>query len=82
MHGMLLKYLENFINMEEVLNMDYHRCRLILKSLNSSKTIKEAAQKCGLSKRTMQTWRKNYDIIKNKNGSYQRKSMVWNITII
>lgn len=68
--------------MEEILNVDYHRCRLMLKSLNTSKTIKEAAQKCGLSKRTMQTWRKNYNIVKNKDGIYQRKNIVWNISII
>jgi len=68
--------------MEEILNVDYHRCRLMLKSLNTSKTIKEAAQKCGLSKRTMQTWRKNYNIVKNKDGVYQRKNIVWNISII
>jgi hypothetical protein len=68
--------------MDEILNVDYHRCRLMLKSLNTSKTIKEAADKCGLSKRTMQTWRKNYNIVKNKDGVYQRKNIVWNISII
>jgi transposase-like protein len=67
--------------MNEILNMDYHRCRLILKSLNSSKTIKEAADKCGLNKRTMHTWRKNYNIIKNKDGVYERKNISWKVSI-
>jgi hypothetical protein len=67
--------------MEEILNLDYHRCRLMLKSLNSSKTIKEATVKCGLNKRTMQNWRKNYSIIKNKDGVYERKNINWKVSI-
>jgi transposase-like protein len=67
--------------MEEILNLDYHRCRLILKSLNSSKTIKEAAVKCGLSKNTLFIWRKNYSIVKNKDGVYERKNIRWNVSI-
>jgi hypothetical protein len=66
---------------EEILNLDYHRCRLILKSLNSSKTIKDATDKCGLSKRTMHTWRKNYSIVKNKYGVYERNNIRWNVSI-
>lgn len=62
--------------MEETLNMDYHRSRLIMKSLNTSKTIKEAAQKCGLTMRTLYTWRKNYNIHKNKEGIYELKSVI------
>ncbi len=71
-----------FVNMEEILNLDYNRCRLILKSLNTSKTINEAAIKCGLSKRTMITWKKNYNIVKNKDGVYRRKNIAWNISIL
>jgi hypothetical protein len=67
--------------MEEILNLDYHRCRLMLKSLNSSKTIKEATVKCGLNKTTMQNWRKNYSIIKNKDGVYERKNITWKVSI-
>ena len=62
--------------MEEILNMDYHRSRLIIKSLNTSKTIKEAAQKCGLTPKTLHTWRKNYNICKNKEGKYERKAII------
>lgn len=62
--------------MNEILNLDYHRSRLIIKSLNTSKTIKEAAQKCGLTTRTFHTWRKNYSIRKNKEGIYERKTVI------
>lgn len=62
--------------MNEILNLDYHRARLIIKSLNTSKTIKEAAEKCGLTPRTLHTWRKNYNIRKNKEGMYERKSVI------
>lgn len=62
--------------MNEILNLDYHRARLIIKSLNTSKTIKEAAGKCGLTPRTLHTWRKNYNILKNKEGMYERKSVI------
>ena len=67
--------------MEEILNIDYHRCRLILKSLNTSKTIRQAAVKCGLSKNTMLIWRKNYSIVKNKDGVFERKNIHRNILI-
>jgi transposase-like protein len=67
--------------MEENLNLDYHRARLIIKSLNTSKTIKEAAEKCGLTKRTFHTWRKNYNIKKVKNGKYERELLYWQVSI-
>lgn len=62
--------------MNEILNLDYHRARLIIKSLNTSNTLKEAAEKCGLTPRTLLTWRKNYNIRKNKEGIYERKSVI------
>jgi hypothetical protein len=66
--------------MTETLNMDYHRCRLILKSLNTSKTMKEASLKCGISVRTMRIWCFNYNIIKTKDKKYERKAITWNIS--
>jgi hypothetical protein len=67
-------------NMTETLNIDYHRCRLILKSLNTSKTMKEASLKCGISVRTMRLWCFNYNIIKTKDKKYERKAITWNIS--
>jgi hypothetical protein len=68
--------------MEEILNVDYHRCRLILKSLNTSKTTKEAANKCGISVRTLRVWCFNYDIIKDNEGKYQRKINNWLVNLV
>lgn len=39
--------------MDEVLNIKENKVRLIIKSLNSSDSVVEAAEKCGLSDRTM-----------------------------
>jgi uncharacterized protein YjcR len=67
--------------MEEILNVDYHRCRLILKSLNTSKTIKEASEKCGISTKTMHIWKQNYGIKKTKDNKYERKVNPWLVKI-
>lgn len=67
--------------MTETLNIDYHRCKLILKSLNCSKTIRQASSKCGITTRTMYTWMKNYDIVKNKDNKYERKNLMWQVSI-
>jgi hypothetical protein len=47
----------------ENLNIDYHRLRLILKSLNTSNTIQIASDKCGISKRTMFNDMNRYNIV-------------------
>jgi len=52
--------------MDEILNIDYHRFRLVLKSLNSSATIAIAADKCGVNKRTMFNYMKQYSIFYSK----------------
>jgi transposase-like protein len=56
--------------MDEILNVDFHRRRLLLKSLNISKTYEEAAKRCGIAKRTLFLWKRNYNIRKNKEGKY------------
>jgi len=55
--------------MEENLNIEYHRVRLILKSLNSSVKIKDAAAKCGISQRTLFNNMIIYSIVK-KNKTW------------
>lgn len=56
--------------MDEILNVDFHRRRLLLKSLNISKTHEEAAKRCGITKRTLFIWKRNYNIKKSKGGKY------------
>ena len=53
--------------MEEVLNIDYHKARLIIKSLNKSNNFIEAAKRGGIHKRTLYNWIKIYEIKKIKN---------------
>jgi transposase len=53
--------------MEEVLNIDYHKARLIIKSLNKSNNFKDAAKLCGIHKRTLYNWIRIYEIKKIKN---------------
>ena len=49
--------------MNEILNIEYHKIRLVVKSLNSSYSTKEAAKKCGISEKTMRNYIKQYDIL-------------------
>lgn len=67
--------------MNEILNVDYHRFRLIMKSLNTSKTMKEASEKCGITVRTMQTWKRNYNIYRTKEGKYERRINPWMVNV-
>lgn len=48
--------------MEEILNLHLNKVRLIIKSLNNSKTVKEAAEKCGLADRTLYRYMKRQGI--------------------
>lgn len=48
--------------MEEILDIRQNKIRLIIKSLNLSKTVKDAAKKCGLSDRTLQRYMRNNGI--------------------
>ena len=52
--------------MEEILNIEYHQVRLMIKSLNGSKTIKEASHKCGISRKTMSRRMKDSGITYDK----------------
>jgi hypothetical protein len=47
---------------EEVLNIEYHKVRLMIKSLNLSKTIRLAALKCGISVKCFYNYMKLYNI--------------------
>lgn len=67
--------------MEEILNVDYHRARLMLISLNTSKTIKEASEKCGITVRTMHLWKRNYGIRKIGKGKYERMVNPWMVNV-
>jgi hypothetical protein len=49
------------------LNIDYHRQRLILKSLNTSDTILIASERCGISRKTMFNDMNRYNIVWDRN---------------
>lgn len=51
---------------DEILNIEYHKVRLMIKSLNLSKTIKIAAMNCGISTKSLHIYINNYDIHKHK----------------
>jgi hypothetical protein len=46
----------------EILNIEYHKVRLIILSLNSSKTVRIAAMKCGISVKCLYNYIKIYNI--------------------
>jgi hypothetical protein len=47
---------------EEILNIEYHKVRLIILSLNTSKTARIAAMKCGISTKCLYNYIKIYNI--------------------
>ena len=62
---------------QEILNIEYHRVRLIVKSLNLSRDKRDAAQKCGLSVKSLYQYIRIYDIVKeNKNWIQRRKIII------
>ena len=59
---------------EEILNIEYYYKTFSIKALNKSKTNKEAAQKLGITERTLYRYKKQYNIIYcNKNKSFIAK---------
>jgi hypothetical protein len=56
---------------EEILNIDYHVKRMVLKALNKSDTVGEAAALLGVTKRTVFNKIDDYGILFNKeSGEY------------
>jgi len=59
---------------EEILNIEYYYKIFSIKALNKSKTNKEAAQKLGITERTLYRYKKQYNIIYcNENKSFIAK---------
>lgn len=54
---------------EEILNIEYHKVRLMIKSLNLSNSVKSAAIKCGVSPKCFYNYMNNYNI--------QKRGDVW-----
>ncbi len=57
--------------MEEILNIDYHTRRLILKAMNKYRRIKQAALALGITERWLQELRLRYGIYLDEKGSWQ-----------
>ena len=51
--------------MNENLNLKFNTDKLILKALNKSETIKEAAELLGITERTLYHWLKKNNLNKN-----------------
>lgn len=47
---------------QEILNIEYHTKRLILKALNQERTVRDAADSLGISERTLYFHMKQYNI--------------------
>lgn len=48
--------------MEETLNIEYHIKRVVCRALNTSDNVNQAAQKLGLSPRTVFLYKKVYNV--------------------
>jgi hypothetical protein len=56
--------------MTEILNIEYHTIRLIVKALNRCKTMEEAAAELGVHSRSLYSYKRIYGI-KRINKRYQ-----------
>ena len=55
----------------EILSIPYHTKRLLLKALNSQPTKLEAAEKLGISERSIHRWIADFKIVQEKTtGKY------------
>lgn len=54
---------------EEILNIDYHRRRLLLKALNKAGNVEDAAKLLGISWRSVYRLKKEYNIVLEKQTS-------------
>ncbi|MFC4261892.1 helix-turn-helix domain-containing protein [Ferruginibacter yonginensis] len=52
----------------EILNIQFHIKRLVLKALNKCKTDAEAAKELGISIRSLYLYKKEFKIIKDSKG--------------
>ncbi len=48
----------------EILNLDYHVCRLTVKALNKFKEYEEAAKALGVTTRTLRNYKRQFKIIR------------------
>lgn len=59
----------------EILNIEFHVRRLLIKALNSSKTESQAASKLEVSKRTLWRYKKQYCIVKEGKRFVEKQPM-------
>lgn len=57
----------------EILNIEYHKVRLVVTALSISDTMDVAADKCGLSKKSIYNYIKKYNIEKKGNLWYSNQ---------
>jgi transcriptional regulator with PAS, ATPase and Fis domain len=49
---------------EEILNIDYHNKRLMIKALNKHPTVALAAKELGMSERNLYRWMDEYKVVR------------------
>jgi hypothetical protein len=69
-------------NMPEILNLQYHQRRLLLKALNANKTKAAARRATGLTERTFFNMIDEYEIKKGDKGYYSKKQIEYKIIIV
>lgn len=47
---------------DEILNIEYHVKRIVLKALNKTRFVKQAADMVGVSERTLHRYKKDFNI--------------------
>ena len=50
----------------EIINIEHHQRRLMMKALNRYKNDEEAAAALGIDKRTLVRWKKDFKVVRKK----------------
>jgi transposase len=61
---------------DEILNLDYHYEKMLIKAINKGGTIKEASKLLGITERTTYTWMKKFNLSKSYQNETTKKMVL------
>jgi transposase-like protein len=63
----------------EILNLDYHYEKMLIKALNKAGTIKDASQLLGITERTTYSWMKKFNLSKSYQNEETKKMVLYGV---
>jgi len=64
---------------DEILNLDYHYEKMLIKALNKGSTIKDASKLLGITERTTYTWMKKFNLSKSYQNEETKKMVLYGV---